>query len=109
MLDLPALSAGPQGPITQLEWHCTAAEQGDNSTGWQRSVLQQQRPAGTASRLACDHRSHKVLDCKRGISETQPSHSGSAASASKAKPNNINGIPNNSMLGQYHKQSMSRT
>ncbi len=51
MLDLLRLTAGPQGPITQLAWHCTAVtavEQGNDITGWQRSVLQQQRPVGPA-------------------------------------------------------------
>ncbi len=54
-------------------------------------------------------RSKKFLDCKRGMTEAQPSHTGSAASPSKAKPNNINGIHSSSMMGQYNKHRMSTT
>jgi len=54
-------------------------------------------------------RSQKFLDCKRGMTEAQPSHTGSAASPSKAKPNNVTGIHSNSMISQYHKHSTSIT
>jgi len=43
------------------------------------------------------------------MTEAQPSHTGSAALPSKAKPNNITGVHSNNMLGQYHKHSMSTT
>ena len=54
-------------------------------------------------------RSQNFLDYKRGMTEAQPSHVGSAASLSKAKPNNIDSIHSSSMMGRYNKHRMSTT